>query len=329
MKLVIIIPANNEEKTIGTVIRAIPTRMEGVDRIQVVVVDDGSIDRTKELSEQAGAMVFRHPENRGVGAAFSSGLRIALGLGADLIVNIDADGQLDPKDIPKLLEPILKGEAEFATATRFGDRDLMPRMPLVKKYGNFMVRSIINFLTGKKFTDVSCGFRAYTRETALKLNLFGAFTYTQETFLNLVGKGVRIKEVPLQVRGEREFGKSRVANNVLRYGLKSGSIIILALRDLKPLSFFGWIGSAITLLGVFCFGFVFVHWLLTRMTTPFQSLILVGAVFLILGFLLIVMALIADMLGRIRKIQEEILFLLRDEYFQRKQKETGDETPRN
>jgi len=329
MKLVIIIPAYNEEKTIARVIRAIPATIAGVNQIQVVVVDDGSTDQTKALAEKAGAMVFRHSENKGVGSAFGSGLRTALGLGADLIVNIDADGQFNPEDIPGLLAPLLKGEADFATATRFQDQSLIPEMPLAKKYGNFMVRSIINFLTGKQFTDVSCGFRAYTRETALKLNLFGSFTYTQETFLNLVEKGVRIKEVPLQIKGEREFGKSRVANSVLRYGLKSGSIIILALRDLKPLSFFGWIGTAISFLGVFAFGFVFIHWLLTKMTTPYQSLIPVGAVFLILGFLLIVMALIADMLGRIRKTQDEILFILRDQYFRKREKESSDEAGKN
>ncbi len=328
MKLVIIIPAYNEEKTIAQVISAIPAEISGVDRIRVVVIDDGSKDRTRELAEKAGALVVSHPENQGVGAAFSTGLRTALALGADLIVNIDADGQLDPRDIPHLLEPVLSGRADFATATRFANHELMPKMPAVKKYGNFMVRSIINFFTGKHFTDVSCGFRAYTRETALKLNLFGSFTYTQETFLNLVVKGVRMTEVPLKIRGEREFGKSRVANSVLRYGLKSGSIIILALRDLKPLSFFGWIGSLFIVLGAAGFTFVFIHWLLTRMTTPFQSLILVGAVFLILGLLLIVMALIADMLGRIRKNQEELLFILRDQYFRGLEKGTPDETSR-
>jgi len=328
MKLVIIIPAYNEEKTIVQVISAIPKAMRGVEQIQVVVVDDGSTDRTRELAEQAGARVFCHPENKGVGSAFGSGLREALKLGADLIVNIDADGQFDPADIPELIEPILKGDADFTTATRFADKSLIPKMPITKKYGNFMVRSIINFLTGKKFTDVSCGFRAYTRETALKLNLFGSFTYTQETFLNLVEKGVRIKEVPLKVRGEREFGESRVANNLLRYGLKSGSIILLALRDLKPLSFFGWIGSTVSLLGAGIFVFVFVHWLLTGMTTPYKSLILVASVFLILGFLLIVMALIADMLGRIRKNQDEILFILRDQHFRKLEKDQ-DENSKN
>jgi glycosyltransferase involved in cell wall biosynthesis len=266
-------------------------------------------------------MVVSHPENRGVGAAFATGLKTALGLGADLIVNIDADGQFDPADIPKLLAPILAGEAEFVTASRFADPALMPRMPLAKKYGNFMVRWIINWLTNRQFTDVSCGFRAYTRETALKLNLFGSFTYTQETFLNLVQKGIRIKEVPLKVRGEREFGKSRVAGSVLRYGLKSGSIILLAMRDIKPLSFFGWLGFAVILLGAAALGFVFAHWLKTAMTTPYQSVILIGVMLLIVGFLLIVMALIAEMLGRIRKMQEEILFHLRDRHYRELEKE--------
>jgi glycosyltransferase involved in cell wall biosynthesis len=325
MKLVVVIPAFNEEKTIAQVISGIPSTIPGVSKVRVMVVDDGSKDRTRELAEQAGATVVRHPENRGVGAAFVTGIKSALAAGADCIVNIDADGQFNPNDISKLIEPVVRGEADFVTATRFGDKSLIPKMPLVKKYGNFMVRGIINYLTGGNFTDVSCGFRAYTRETALKLNLFGSFTYTQETFINLVQKGIRIKEVPLKVRGEREFGKSRVAGSVLRYGLKSGSIILLAMRDIKPMSFFGWIGFSVTLLGMAVIGFVFVHWLKTNMTTPYQSLILVGAVILIVGFLLIVMALLADMLGRMRKTQEEILLILRDQYYRRLEKEDKSE----
>jgi len=321
VKLVVVIPAFNEEKTVAQVISGIPSQIPGVEKVRVLVVDDGSNDRTKELAEQAGATVVRHPENRGVGAAFSTGIKSALAAGADCIVNIDADGQFNPGDISKLIEPVVKGDADFVTATRFGDKSLIPKMPLAKKYGNFMVRGIINYLTGGNFTDVSCGFRAYTRETALKLNLFGSFTYTQETFLNLVQKGIRIKEVPLKVRGEREFGKSRVAGSVLKYGLKSGSIILLAMRDIKPMSFFGWIGFSVTLLGAAVIGFVFAHWLKTNMTTPYQSLILVGAVLLIVGFLLIVMALIADMMGRIRKTQEEILLIMRDQYYRRLEKE--------
>jgi len=324
MKLVILIPAYNEEKTIEQVIKGIPGSIPGVDKIQAAVVDDGSSDRTAELAGRAGALVVRHPENRGVGAAFSTGISAALSMGADVIVNLDADGQFDPGDIPKIIAPVLSGEADFVTATRFGDKSLVPRMPLAKKYGNFMVRWIINFLTGKKFTDVSCGFRAYSRATALKLNLFGSFTYTQETFLNLVQKGIRMKEVPLKVRGEREFGQSRVAGSVLRYGLKSGSIILLAMRDIQPLSFFGWIGFGVCLLGLAGIGFVFGHWLMTGMTTPYQSLILIGAVLLIVGFMLIVMALIAEMMGRIRKTQEEIVFMLRDRYYRQSGREENE-----
>jgi len=321
MKLVVLIPAFNEEKTIAQVIQGIPREIPGISSVRIAVIDDGSLDRTKELAEKAGALVVRHPENRGVGAAFATGLRTALGLAADVIVNIDADGQFDPADLSKLLAPILADEAEFVTATRFADQALVPKMPLAKKYGNFMVRWIINLLTNRQFTDVSCGFRAYTRETALKLNLFGSFTYTQETFLNLVQKGIRIKEVPLKVRGEREFGKSRVAGSVLRYGLKSGSIILLAMRDIQPLSFFGWLGFAVSLLGAAGIGFVFAHWLRTGMTTPFQSITLIGVMLLIVGFLLMVMALIAEMLGRIRKMQEEILFHLRDRHYRELEKE--------
>jgi glycosyltransferase involved in cell wall biosynthesis len=309
VKLVIIIPALNEEASIQSVIKSIPENLPGFDQVQSIVVDDGSTDRTAELAQAAGAKVVSHGQNRGVGAAFSTGIQAALTAGADLIVNMDGDGQFDPQTIPGLVQPILDVQADFVTCTRFADKKNIPSMPWVKRYGNRMVAGIINILTGGHFTDVSCGFRAYTRETALRLNLFGEFTYTQESFLDLVQKRVIIKEVPLLVRGEREFGKSRVASSIPRYALRAGSIILLALRDMRPLTFFGLPGFIAIILGLIAGGFVLGHWLATGQTTPYQSLITLSAVLLIIGFLLGILALIADMLGRIRSNQEQILYL--------------------
>ncbi len=311
MKLIVIIPALNEEATIAAVLDGIPEKIEGVDEIEKIVVDDGSTDRTAELAREHGASVISHNENRGVGAAFSTGLEAALEGGADLIVNMDGDGQFNPAHIPALIEPVLENRADFVTTTRFQVPELAPKMPTIKRWGNRWMAMIINASTGHDFTDVSCGFRAYTRDTALRLNLFGKFTYTQETFLDLARKDVRMAEVPLEVRGEREFGKSRVASSISRYALRAGSIILLSLRDTRPLVFFGSMGVAVLALGVAIGVFIFVHWLQTGMTSPYQSLVTGSTFLLILGVLLVVLALVADMLGRIRQNQEEMLFQIR------------------
>jgi glycosyltransferase involved in cell wall biosynthesis len=308
MKLVVVLPALNEEATVGKVVRAIPRSIPGITGVEAIVVDDGSTDRTAAEAQAAGAAVLSFGRNRGLGRAFTAGIEAALRAGADLIVNMDADGQFDPATIPELIRPLLEGRAEFATCTRFARPDLVPEMPRIKRLGNAAVTWIISFLTGVRFTDVSCGFRAYTRETALRLNLFGDFTYTQETFLDLVRKKVLMVEVPLPVRGQREFGTSRMANSVLSYGLRASSIILLAVRDTRPLTFFGSIGLLVTSFGLAGAAFIGVHWLLTGMTSPYSSGIDISILFLILGFLLIVLALVADMLGRIRRIQDEILY---------------------
>jgi glycosyltransferase involved in cell wall biosynthesis len=317
VKLVVIIPALNEEKTVGAVLDGIPAGIPGIDAIEKIVIDDGSDDHTAEIASAHGARVIRHLENRGVGAAFSTGINAALEAQADIIVNMDGDGQFDPSGISDLIQPLLAGRAEFTTCTRFARRDLIPRMPLIKRWGNRWMCMIINAVTANRFTDVSCGFRAYTRDTALRLNLFGDFTYTQETFLDLAQKKVRMAEVPLKVRGEREFGTSRVAGSISRYALRAGSIILLSLRDTKPLVFFGVIGLAVLLAGVAAGVFLVVHWLDTGMTTPYQSLVTVSALAMILGFLLIVLALVADMLGRQRRNQDLILYLLKKQVHDR------------
>jgi len=317
MKLIIIIPALNEEKTIAQVLDSIPSEIEGVEEIETVVVDDGSTDSTASIAQEHGAKVVSHGTNRGVGAAFSTGIDAALAEGADIILNMDADGQFNPAHIPELIAPIKEGRADFVTATRFALPELMPEMPTIKKWGNRWMVMIINFATGSHFTDVSCGFRAYTRDTALRLNLFGEFTYTQETFLDLARKGTRMEEVPLKIRGEREHGKSRVANSISRYAVRAGSIILLSLRDTRPLVFFGVIGLVILALGVASGLFLFGHWLNTGMTSPYQSVVTVSALLTIVGFLLIVLALVADMLGRIRRNQEEMLYNLKKQGYSR------------
>ncbi len=316
--LAVIIPALNEEKTISSVISRIPTDIPGIGTISVVVVNDGSTDTTLQKAEEAGATLVSHPYPMGVGAAFHSGLKKALELGADYIVNIDADGQFNPNDIPKLLQPILSGKAEFVTASRFAKEEYMPEMPAIKVWGNKMMVRIVNTITGKNFTDVSCGFRAYSREAALRLTLFGHFTYTQESCIDLAFKGISMTEVPLQVRGEREFGTSRVASNLWRYGVKSATIIFRAARDYQSFYFMGVPGLLILAGGIVSGLFVASHFLATGQTYPYRSLVTASGMLIIVGFLLFFISLLADMTHRNRVLIEETLYLARKQAYNTK-----------
>jgi glycosyltransferase involved in cell wall biosynthesis len=316
MKLIVTIPALNEEKTIAAVVRGVPRDIPGIDQTEVIVINDGSTDATADEAKGAGALVIHLRGGGGLGIVFRTGLERAMRRGADIIVNIDGDGQFDPADIRRLIQPLLADEADFVTCTRFADPRLRPEMPLLKYWGNRAVTGIINWVCGRgrtaRFTDVSCGFRAFTREAAYRMTLFGRFTYTQECFIDLFSKGVRIAEVPLAVRGVREHGKSRVASSVVRYAVSSFPIIIRAMRDIQPLKFFGGIAAMLFLLGFGTLAFVSVWYFAhAHKTTPFTSLIPIGGALLTLSFLMGALALLADMLGRHRRISEELLYLAR------------------
>ena len=316
-KLVVIIPALNESATITNVIHGIPHQMNGVSAVEVIVVDDGSRDATAALAREAGAMVIRHSYNRGLGAAFRTGLDAALRVGADVIVNMDSDGQFDPRDIPALIAPIQNGTASFVTATRFAKPEFLPDMPYLKLLGNRWMTRIINFLTAKNLTDVSCGFRAYTREAALRLTLFGKFTYTQETFIDLSFKNISMAEVPLRIRGEREHGQSRIASNLFRYGLKSATIIFRAARDYQPVYFFGMPGVIMLFLGMAAGTFLLIHYVQTGQTYPFRSLVQLSGILIIIGFLMVFISLLADMQHRNRVLIAEALYYARKREFDR------------
>ena len=311
-RVVVIVPAFNEERTVGRVVRGaldvLPAAgMEG----RVVVVDDGSTDRTADVAREAGAEVISLGANHGVGQAFRTGLDRSLRLGADYVLNMDADGQFDPASIPALLDPLLKGEADVALGSRFADPRLVPEMPRVKRWGNRWMSRIISHIAGQRFHDVSCGFRAYTREAALRLNLWGAFTYTQEAILDMAVKGMRIREVPIRVRGVREFGTSRVASNLWRYGWRTLKIILATFRDYWPLQFFGWIGTALVMPGVLLWCFLLWHRVRSGGFHPHIWTGFVGAAFVASGALVWLLGIMAEMLKRIRLNQEEILFHLR------------------
>ncbi len=308
--LVVLIPAFNEEKTIASVVKSIPRKIEGVARVLVLVVDDGSSDRTASRARQVKAdIIVSHETNKGLGIAFRTGIEKSLKAGADIIVNIDADGQFNPGDIPKLIKPILEGRADTVTCSRFKDRKLEPKMPFIKRFGNRLFTKMINLFAKSSFTDTQCGFRAYSKEAALRLNLFAKFTYTQEALIDLLHKGMRIEEVACRVQGQRN-GKSRVVTHWYSYGVKALIIVVRTLRDYKPLQFFGGLGILFAGTGL-AYGLIL--WLVSQrpgLDIPVWRIVLVFLLVLV-GILMIVLALIADMLDRQRRMQEDILYRLR------------------
>ncbi|MDD4858097.1 MAG: glycosyltransferase family 2 protein [Candidatus Krumholzibacteria bacterium] len=305
-RICVILPAYNEEVTIGATLDAMP---DYIDR--VIVVDDGSKDGTARIAEEKGATVLRHGKNKGVGAAFNTGLRAALNVGADITVNMDADGQFNPADIVKLIAPMIEGKAEFVTASRFMDPSRYPVMSRVKFWGNEFMALVISKMAGQKFYDVSCGFRAYSRNALMRLNLFGDFTYTQESFLNFAFKNVSILEVPVEVRGRREHGRSRVASNLFRYAYQTLKIILKTVRDYKPFRMFAILSLFLFVIGAASAVFLTIHYFRTGALTPHKWAGFVAGFSFLLAFLCLGFGFILDMFARMRLNQERILFLLK------------------
>ncbi|MBN2300905.1 MAG: glycosyltransferase family 2 protein [Lentisphaerae bacterium] len=307
MKLVYSLPALNEERTISSVLKSLPKNLSGIDEIICLVVNDGSIDKTAEIASDAGAIVLTHASTRGVGAAFHTGKNYALSKGADIVVTIDADGQFNVEDVPALIAPIVEGKADFVTGTRFADPDNRPEMPIVKYWGNMMMCHIVNALAKTSLSDVSCGFRAYSCEALLRLNLFGDFTYTQEVIMSLAFSDIRISELPITVRGVRQFGKSRVANNLVKYAIQTSKIIMRTYRDYRPLSFFMELCIVFFVPSLILAVFLFTHFMTTGQITPHKWAAFVSGGFFLISLQFAIVGILADMNNRTRSTVEEIL----------------------
>jgi glycosyltransferase involved in cell wall biosynthesis len=250
-----------------------------------------------------------HPRTLGLGHTFHDGVRQALSRGADVLVNIDGDGQFDPTDIPDLIGPVLRGEAHMVTASRFLDPGLIPRMPRIKRWGNRWVAWIVQAVTGRRFRDVSCGYRAFSREALLRMNLFGSFTYTQETFLDLLFKGLAIREIPVKVRGTRVHGSSKVAASIPRYAYRSFKIMLRVTVGYHPFRFFATAATAFFSAGLVLLGFLLWHYFQSGGFSPHIWAGFVGGSFAFLGILTLVLGFIGDILQRMRQNQEELLYL--------------------
>ncbi len=319
MKLVVISICKDEEETIGAVLDGIPDNIPGISEIQKIVVSDGSTDNTVALARAHGALVIDGQTQRRLAARFQQAANLALELGADIAVNIDGDLQFDPADIPDLVEPILAGRAEFVAADRFTDPDTGEKrkpenMPTGKYWGNRLGARVVGALSGQDFDDVTCGFRAYTRDALLSLNLNSKYTYTQESFQVLAESGTIIETLPTKVTyypGRR----SRVVTNIWSFVATSGLNILRSFRDFAPLKFFLAIAFVPTMFGFVSAGFVGIHWLSTGRTSPYTALGIVGVYLFSMGFLVLISGLLADMQVRSTRNQEKILRMLKEQRY--------------
>lgn len=234
MKLVVLVPAFNEEKNIENTIRSIPKKIFGIDEIKVLVVDDGSTDKTMDKAMNGGAYrVVSHATNTGVGAAFMTGIRNAISMNADILVAVDADSQFDSNQIPELISPILNNQADVVIGSRF--KEGKPKnIPRIKYLGNMIFTRIVSGLVQQKFTDTQTGFRAYSKKALLNISVVNDFTYTQEVLIDLKFKGLQITEVPITVKYD-DKRKSRVVKNIYSYSSKVLAIITRTLVFHRPM----------------------------------------------------------------------------------------------
>ena len=307
MKVFVMIPAYNEEFTIARVIKEIKQASRDY---RILVVDDGSKDNTFEVAKKAGAhYVIKNKKNLGLAQAFKRGLEECLKLKADIIVNIDADFQYNALEIPRLIQPILDEKADIVLT----DRKVLnlSHMPFGKKYGNLISTLVTRFVSGFPVRDAQSGFRAFSRDAALKLNIFSDYTYVQEIIIQAVDKKLKILQMPCEFRARH--GKSRLISNLFSYAKKAGLTIIRSFVRYKPLKALLTISFLPLILGILL-GLRFLYFFLMGDKGHVQSLIL-AAILLIIGFQIIVLAFIADTIGANRKVNEELLYLQKKKEF--------------
>jgi glycosyltransferase involved in cell wall biosynthesis len=307
MKLIIQIPCYNEEATLGLTLSQLPRQLPGIDQIEWLIINDGSIDNTVEVAKACGVdHIINFEHNQGLAKAFMAGIEAALKAGADIIINTDADNQYCAADIPKLIEPIIEGRAEIVIGSRpIQDiKHFSPTKKLLQKLGSWVVRVASN----TKIPDAPSGFRAISREAALRLNVFNEYTYTLETIIQAGQRGMAIASIP--IRTNEDLRPSRLVKSIPLYIQRSIFTIIRIFMAYKPLRFFTILGSF-----PFSIGFLLgirwlIYFLMGSERTRLPSLIL-AAILIIIGVQLWILGLVADLMAVNRKLLEDIQLRLR------------------
>ncbi|MDY6782645.1 MAG: glycosyltransferase family 2 protein [Cyanobacteriota bacterium] len=307
VKLIIQIPCYNEEATLGLTLSELPSQIPGVDEVEWLIISDGSIDSTIDVAKACGVdRIVNFTHNQGLAKAFMAGIDACLKAGADIIVNTDADNQYCAQDIPKLIAPILAGEAEIVIGERPIEaiQHFSPAKKLLQKLGSWVVR----LASHTSIPDAPSGFRAMSREAALRLNVFNEYTYTLETIIEAGQKGMAITSVPIQTNGY--LRPSRLVKSIPRYIQRSILTIIRIFMTYKPLKFFTILGSIPLTLGTIIGVRWLVYLILGTERTRLPSLIL-SAILILTGVQLLVFGLIADLMAVNRKLMEDIQLRLR------------------
>jgi glycosyltransferase involved in cell wall biosynthesis len=307
VKLIIQIPCYNEEQTLPVTLRALPRKLRGVNRIEVLVIDDGSSDGTARAAREGkAAHVVRFKSHRGLAEAFSAGLDACVRLGADIVVNTDADNQYAAADIQSLIDPILSGEADMV----IGDRQVetIRHFSFIKKrlqkWGSWTVRR----LSGTDIPDVTSGFRAMSREAAMRLNILSRFTYTLETVIQAGKKNIAITHVP--VRTNAQLRPSRLFSNIRSYLKRSVATLIRIYALYEPLKIFLSVGGTVFGLGVLI-GLRFIWYYFTGSGTGHIQSLILASVLMIVGFQVAMIGLLSDLIAANRRLIEDVLYRMK------------------
>ncbi|HUJ15279.1 MAG TPA: glycosyltransferase family 2 protein [Thermoanaerobaculia bacterium] len=307
MKLIVQIPAYNEETTIAQTLHDIPKKIDGITAIETLVIDDGSSDHTIDAARKAGANhILQLKTHRGLSAAFVSGIDNALRLGADIIVNTDADNQYTGADIARLVAPIVRGSAEVV----IGDREVAksPHMSPFKRSLQRLGSWSVGLASGVRVSDATSGFRAFSREAAMQINVFNPFTYTLETIIQSGNRNLGVQSVA--VRTNPTTRPSRLYRGIGTYLRKSVATIFRIYTLYKPLKTFFLIGSLLILAGV-AIGARFLWFFFEGDRGGHVQSLILAAVFLIAGFQTMLIGLVADLISVNRRLSEEVLIRLR------------------
>lgn len=306
-KLVIQIPCYNEAEILPQTVRDLPVEIAGVDIIEVQVIDDGSVDGTAEVARSLGVgRIVQLGRNRGLATAFVRGLEAAVAAGADIIVNTDADNQYRGADIVRLVQPILSGQADIVV----GDRGVMTVAGFspLKRRLQWLGSQVVQFAAGVKIPDATSGFRALSREAALRTLILSEYSYTLESLIQAGARRMSMVYIPIEVNPQTR--QSRLMRNIPHYLMNSTATILRAYTMYRPMRVFFFLGGVLIAGGLALGARFLYYYLLGQGAGMVQSLILT-AVLLIMGFQTVLIGLIADLIGFNRKILEETLHRVR------------------